>query len=103
MVGSCRGLKENLDELRIERVCYERVTSNSEVMQMLQTAAFARYALGRDSATICPYPLPPLRPERAASGVGGLRHGSGPAQANHALMSETAAGKPQPEAIPLNI
>src|ERR1700689_1556829 len=26
MVGSCRCLKENLDELRIERVCYERVT-----------------------------------------------------------------------------
>ncbi|MGB8325508.1 MAG: hypothetical protein WCE52_21295 [Candidatus Acidiferrum sp.] len=24
MVGSCRCLKENLDELRIERVCYER-------------------------------------------------------------------------------
>jgi hypothetical protein len=27
MVGSCRCLKENLDELRIERVCDERVTS----------------------------------------------------------------------------
>ena len=26
MVGSCRGLKENLDELRIERVCRSRVT-----------------------------------------------------------------------------
>ena len=27
MVGGCRCLKENLDELRIERVCcYERVT-----------------------------------------------------------------------------
>jgi len=55
-------------------------------MQVLQTAAFAWYALGRDSpknpslAT-----LPPLRPERAASGVAGLRYGSGPLKTNHAL------------------
>jgi len=32
MVGSCRCLKENLDELRIERVCSDRVTSNPEVI-----------------------------------------------------------------------
>src|SRR5437879_6119463 len=46
---------------------------------------------------------PPLRPKRAASGVAGLRYGSGQLKTNHALMSETSAGKPQPEAIPLNI
>ncbi len=34
MVGSCRCLKENLDELRIERVCYERVMGYAEVIQM---------------------------------------------------------------------
>jgi len=53
--------------------------------------------------TIRPWPLPPLRPNRAASGVAGLRYGSGQLKTNHALMSETSAGKPQPEAIPLNI
>jgi hypothetical protein len=52
---------------------------------------------------IRPRPLPPLRPKRAASGVAGLRYGSGLRKTNHALMSETSAGKPQPEAIPLNI
>jgi len=52
---------------------------------------------------IRPRPLPPLRPKRAASGVAGLRYGSGQRKTNHALMSETLAGKPQPEAIPLNI
>jgi hypothetical protein len=50
-----------------------------------------------------PWPLPPLRPKRATSGVAGLRYGSGQLKTNHALMSETSAGKPQPEAIPLNI
>ena len=49
------------------------------------------------------WPLPPLRPKRAASGVAGLRYGSGQRKTNHALMSETSAGKPQLEAIPLNI
>ena len=49
------------------------------------------------------WPLPPLRPKRAASGVAGLRYGSGQLKTNHALMSETSAGKPRPEAIPLNI
>jgi hypothetical protein len=39
MVGSCRCLKENLDELRIERVCYERVT----------LVLFRRRALGEQS------------------------------------------------------
>ena len=53
--------------------------------------------------TIRPWPLPPLRPKRAASGVAGLRYGSGQVKSNRALMSETSAGKPQPEAIPLNI
>ena len=53
-------------------------------------------------STIRPWPLPPLRPKRAASGVAGLRYGSGQRKTNHALMSETSAGKPQPEAIPLN-
>src|SRR5882762_7521912 len=53
--------------------------------------------------TIRPWPLPPLRPKRDASGVAGLRYGSGQRKTNHALMSETSADKPQPEAIPLNI
>jgi hypothetical protein len=49
-------------------------------------------------------PLPPLRPKRAASGVAGLRYGSGQLKTNYALlMSETSAGKPQPKPIPLNI
>ena len=52
---------------------------------------------------IRPWPLPPLRPKRAASGVAGLRYGSGQRKTNHALMAETSAGKPQAEAIPLNI
>ena len=43
------------------------------------------------------------RPKRAAFGVAGLRYGSGQHKTNHALMSETSAGKPQPKAIPLNI
>src|SRR5713101_427198 len=38
-----------------------------------------------------------------ACGVAGLRSGSGQRKTNHALMSETSAGKPQREAIPLNI
>jgi hypothetical protein len=46
--------------------------------------------------------LPPLGPKRAASGVAGLRYGSGQRKTKHALMSETSAGKPQAEAIPLN-
>jgi hypothetical protein len=49
------------------------------------------------------WPLPPLRPKRAASGVASLRYESGQRKTNHVLMSETSAGKPQPEAIPLNI
>jgi hypothetical protein len=49
------------------------------------------------------WPLPPLRPERTASGVAGLRYGSGQRKTNHALMLETSAGKPQPKPIPLNI
>jgi len=53
--------------------------------------------------TIRPWPLPPLRPKRSASRVAGLRYGSGQLKTNHALMSETSAGKAQPEAIPLNI
>src|ERR1700674_1186621 len=55
------------------------------------------------SPIIRPWPLPPLRPKRAASGVAGLRYGSGQRKTNHALMSETSAGKHQPKAIPLNI
>jgi len=42
---------------------------------------------------ICPWPLPPLRPKRAASGVAGLRYGSGQDKTNHALMSETSGGQ----------
>jgi hypothetical protein len=34
------------------------------------------------------WPLPPLRPKRAASGVVGLRYGSGQRKTNHALMSK---------------
>ncbi len=41
---------------------------------------------------IRPWPLPPLRPKRAASGVAGLRYRSGQRKTNHALMSETSAG-----------
>jgi hypothetical protein len=44
-----------------------------------------------------------LHLEGADSGVAGLRYGSGQRKTNHALMLETSAGKPQPEAIPLNI
>jgi hypothetical protein len=32
MVGGCRCLKENLDELRIESVCYGRVTANRQLL-----------------------------------------------------------------------
>jgi len=75
------------------------MTVKSEVMQTME-AAFARDEsrpkLGR-------WPLPPLRPKRDASGVAGLRYGSGQRKTNRALMSETSADKPQPEAIPLNI
>jgi hypothetical protein len=46
------------------------------------------------------WPLPPLRPKRAASGVAGLRYGSGQRKTNHALMSETSTWKPRPEAVP---
>jgi hypothetical protein len=53
--------------------------------------------------TIHLWPLLPLRPKRAASGVAGLRYGSGQRKTNHALMSGTSAGKPRPGAIPLNI
>src|SRR5580704_10928924 len=61
------------------------------VRQMLRTAAFARYALGRDSHNNPSlWPLPPLRPKRAACGVAGLRCGSGQLKTNHALMSETS-------------
>jgi len=49
------------------------------------------------------WPLPPLRPKRAASGVAGVRYGSGQRKTNHVLMSETPTGKPRPEAILLNI
>jgi len=34
------------------------MTGNSEVMQMLQTAAFARYPLGRDSPNNPPLATP---------------------------------------------
>ena len=37
---------------------------------------------------IRPWPLPPLRPKRAASGVAGLRYGSGQGKTNHALMTQ---------------
>src|SRR3977135_3944141 len=33
MVGSCRCLKENLDELRIQRVCYDRLTGKPSITQ----------------------------------------------------------------------
>src|SRR5260370_39738676 len=49
---------------------------------------------------IRPWPLPPLRPKRAASRVAGLRYGTGRRKTNHALISETSTGKPQPQAIP---
>jgi len=39
MVGSCSCLKENLDELRIERVCYERVTGYPEVIPGQKSAS----------------------------------------------------------------
>ena len=71
---------------------------------MLQTGAFAEHTLSDEIRPIIrPWPLPPLRPKRAASGGAGLRYGSGQRKTNHALMSETSAGNPQLEAIPLNI
>jgi len=75
--------------------------SNSEVMQMLQTAAFARYALGRDSPNNPSLATPPLRPKRAASGVAGPRYGSGQRKTNHALISEASAGNLSPKLFPL--
>jgi hypothetical protein len=64
---------------------------------MLQTEI--RKPTGSDEIRpiIRPWPVPPLRPKRAASGVAGLRYGSGERKTNHALMSETSAGKPQPK------
>jgi|SRR5258708_7973967 len=50
-----------------------------------------------------PWPLPALRPRRAASGVAGLRYGSGQRNPKHALMAQASASKPQRKAIPLNI
>jgi hypothetical protein len=44
-----------------------------------------------------------MRPKRAASGVAGLHYGSGQRKTNRALISETSAGNPRPEAIPLNL
>jgi hypothetical protein len=49
------------------------------------------------------WPLPPLRPKRAAYGIAGLRYGSGQRDTAHALMTGASASEPQPEAIPLNI
>ncbi len=43
------------------------------------------------------WPLPPLRPKPAASGVAGLRSGSGQRRTNHALMTEALASEPHPE------
>ena len=45
MVGSCPCLKENLDELRTEKVCYERVTGYPEVIHMLGKRAYRKLAL----------------------------------------------------------
>src|SRR6267154_2640324 len=44
MVGSCCCLKENLDELRIERVCYDRVTGKPSI---IQRASAGRQCSGR--------------------------------------------------------
>jgi hypothetical protein len=66
-------------------------------------ANFAEGGISRGHQLRRDWPLPPLRPKRAASGVAVLRSGSGQRKTNHALMSETSAGKPQPKAIPLNI
>jgi len=43
-----------------------------------------------------------MNPARICSALS-LRYGSGQRKTKHALMSETSVGKPQPEAIPLNI
>jgi hypothetical protein len=74
-----------------------RVAANSEVIQMVQTEI--RQATGSDEIRpiIHPWPLPPPRPKRAASGVAGLRYGSGQGKTNHALMSETSAGNLSPK------
>src|SRR6266576_2752501 len=42
------------------------------------------------------WPLPPLRPKRAAYGVAGLRSGSGQEDARHALIKPLAS-KPRPK------
>ena len=52
MVGSCRCLKENLDELRIEKVCYERVTGDSDltVVALLSSLIGGTEATGHEAA-----------------------------------------------------
>jgi hypothetical protein len=47
MVGNSCRWKQRCPSLRVSRAS-ESSRDNSEAMQMLQTAAFARYALGRD-------------------------------------------------------
>jgi hypothetical protein len=57
MVGSCRGLKENLDELRIERVCYERVTGKQEITRE-QAGVAKKWQVGGLRAE-CLFPIQP--------------------------------------------
>src|ERR1700686_1265374 len=44
-----------------------------------------------ETRPIPPWPHPPLRPKRVASGVAGLRSGSGPGDARHALLPKPLA------------
>ena len=50
-----------------------------------------------------PWPLPPLRPKRAASGLAGSSLREWRAQDKPCSNIGTSAGKLQPEAVPLNI
>ena len=49
---------EHINGIMDFEVNHSRVTGNSEVAQMLQTAAFARYPLGRDSPNNPPLATP---------------------------------------------
>ncbi len=59
---------------------------------------------GKCELWLLPSLLPLLKvPIRSAFGYAGLRFGSGYRSTKHALMAETLARKPRPEAIPLNM
>ncbi len=69
----------------------------------MSTGYYAKQQANEQAVETALSPLPPLRPNLAASGVAGLRSGSGQGDARRASMAEPLASKPQPEAISLNI